>query len=41
MLFDTWGCTYIYEKDVMVFAELYTFREHFSGPIWRDVPSKS
>jgi hypothetical protein len=41
MLFNARGCTCISEKDVMVFAELYKFGEHFNGPIWRDVPSKS
>jgi hypothetical protein len=41
MLFNTRGCTYISEKDVMVFTELYKVREHFNEPIWRDVPSKT
>jgi hypothetical protein len=31
MLFNARGCTYIAEKDLMVFAETYKFREHFNG----------
>jgi hypothetical protein len=41
VLFNVQGCTSISEKDVMVFTELYKFRERFSGSIWKDVPSKS